>query len=223
MIDDILNAIPEDKRAEVKPYLDKLIDLDALTAEQFSDLRKSNKVVKSLFESELSTLNEKYKTEKVPVLVDKLYADKMATLNPETDPDKLKARLDNETDPTKKEMLQLRYQNALAMKEVAEIKADRERLAKVEEMAKKKDILKSYITEKAYEGIDIDPFAALDIEVAQKTIDSIAGGVNKFKNDLVEKYKGLGNTAPSTGGQIDQSKLTIGQATMAALKQGITK
>ena len=69
MIDDILNAIPEEKKAALKPSLDKLVDVESLTAEQFADLLKTNTALNSIYQAELSRKNDRYAKEKVPELV----------------------------------------------------------------------------------------------------------------------------------------------------------
>lgn len=218
MINDILEIIPEEKRAEIKVRLDKLVDLDGLTPETFAGLRKSNKAIDSVFQAELSTLNERYRTEKVPAIVDKMVAEKIAAANPETDPDKIKARLESESDPTKRDALQARYETALLKKQMAELTAERERLAKVEEKAKRSNELKSYIESKKYEGIDPADYADFDSDYAMKLIDKHAGVIQAKLNALEEKYKGLGNGAPNAG-----ARTTTKEELQAMLKDAQSK
>jgi hypothetical protein len=201
MIDDILNAIPEEKKAALKPSLDKLVDVESLTAEQFADLLKTNTALNSIYQAELSRKNDRYAKEKVPELVEKALAEKLAVINPETDPEKIKVRLDAETDQAKRRELERELRIATLEKKAALDEAEKKQLQEIANTSKRKDALKMYITEKEYEGINSDSYACFDIDTAKKLIDEHAAELIKFKTDITERYKGLGNTAPGSGAQ----------------------
>lgn len=214
MIEKIIANLPDDMKVEAGNYLSKLVDLENLDKEGFIGLLKSNKTLSSLFDAERDRKNEDYRkkveTELIPArLEEEKRRLEYGNIIASADPDKIKAMIEVEKDPTEKRILQAELKQALVAKEMEGFKKEAEAKKILEKRIELTRTLKSKIDENKY-PFDAEFFADLG-DKAETVLDKLGSMWIAKETELLEKYKGSGNTEPLAG--VVTAELSIDEAT----------
>lgn len=190
-MEDILELIPEESREAVKAKLGSYVKLDnkdTVAELMNNDRMGKGKPIFDYFQHELSLKNNEYKKkvleEQLPGMVQAELAKRQIASG---DKDTLKKQIEIETNPERREMLQIRLEN-LELKEGFE--------------AEKRERTKAQLAEKLHkEAGELSEYAGvlanwMPEDVAKELIAGINGKIAATKESVINEYKGSGNTAP---------------------------
>jgi hypothetical protein len=101
-------------------------------------------------------------------------------------PDEIKKRLESETDPTEKRMLELEYRNAVNLAENASLRADSQKSQKIATDAELLKTLNAHVKDKKYAVSDASSF----VQYGDKAIDQLdifGAKLTETLNEMVSK------------------------------------
>ena len=126
-------------------------------------------------------------------------------------PEEIKKRLDSETDPVEKRILQVEYQSALIQKQLSESQAEKEKIARENQYNSNVAKLAQLVKEKDLPVHDVSVFARLGDDAEAKLLEYGENQKKYFEESLNKMAGQKFGGAPKGGESQKQGKLTLEQ------------